>query len=103
MVVSLRSKGLACVNKSHCLDLKLHVVALATEVGVWSSNAMVEYLSDALQKALDLVFSFLLSVFHLSWSSWLSILVVLVVSAWPHGRCTWPCRRIVSFDIRCIP
>ncbi|GAX84418.1 hypothetical protein CEUSTIGMA_g11839.t1 [Chlamydomonas eustigma] len=61
IVVSLRSKGLASLNRAQLLDFKHHIVSFSTEV-------------------LDVIVSFILTFFHLSWSSWLSLIETIIIT-----------------------
>lgn len=60
IVVSLRSKGLAAFNKSTVLDVKSHAI-----------NIIVD--------ALDIILAAIVTIFSLSWTGWISVLITIIV------------------------
>lgn len=90
IVVSLRSKGLVSFNRGTLFDFKYHAVALATEVHgtLWLSWSAEDGLSCNIgshgilhycTQAVDIIISFILTFFHLSWGSLLSLIITIVI------------------------
>ena len=62
VVVSLRSKGLASFNRATCLDVRYHLAGLAAA-------------------CVDVIVAAMVTLSSLSWSAWLSIIIMVIVVA----------------------
>ena len=78
LVVSLRSKGLASFNKQ-TFDFRHQAINFGIE-------------------AFDVVISYFLTLYHLSWSSWMSLIVCVLTISISMGSNTWLAQRRLQWS-----